>query len=144
MKNKTSNENKSISFFNMEEFKSPNISEHRHSVSNATMRELNNQFKKQDSFHNIYSDFIYRFTNCKSDFIQSHIEPETIEEEHNISESMKSERIVMADRIFWTKEKMLSVRGKLKTLKNKIHEKTRNDFNSLNTYIDMSEDEKVM
>ncbi len=147
MKNQTFNENKSVRFFNMEELKSPTIDEHRNSASNATIRAFHNQVKRTDSIQDIYSDFIDRFTKCKSDLIQSQIEIEAnaIEEEHNDSESdNEAERVLMPERVFWTREKMLTVRDKLKTLKNKIYLKTKNDFNNLNLYIDMAENDKIM
>ena len=50
----------------------------------------------------------------------------------------------MLERVFWTKDKMIVIRQKLKTLKNKIYAKTKKDFAELIYYIDSGDEVKVL
>jgi hypothetical protein len=63
--------------------------------------------------------------------------------EKQLSIELKQKQELL-DRVFWTKEKMEQIRNQLKTAKEKINEKTKNDFDELYELIDSHNKDAIM
>jgi hypothetical protein len=121
------------------------------SPSSSIAKALRNKEKKEEMKNLMLNEIANQFNLLKNTILSQGDDAEENEEQKNgevrpsfqKNETMISE-IRMAERVFWTKEKMEKIRAQLRTARLKIHEKTNRDFQELYVAIDTGQREKIL
>jgi hypothetical protein len=118
------------------------------SPTNSIAKAIRNKEKTEEIKNLMMNEIANQFNLFKTTILSNGSESEKDDDVPKLEALPKTEteasKQKLAERVFWTKDKMEKVREQLRTARTKIYEKTRHDFQELFIAIDTGQREKIL